>query len=133
MSKWDMRSIGRRRILTLICSAYLLFWLLTATWGIRDIDGDFDEEFATGLGLAEPQPVVRLHDVDLRNPYSPGSPPLAEGFWRCRTHGIPVAPFVVLDEAGAQWASMAGIGGRRIVFWFFGWTKAIWIQRCWLS
>ncbi len=42
------------------------------------------------------------------------------GLFRCRTRGIAVAPFVIIDEAGSVWASMGGWGGVRMNLWFFG-------------
>lgn len=119
---------------------YCILWLLTLL-GLSDVDRAFDSEYAqghisfsTGTNLVD---VIRAKDVNLRDPYGLKDPANAKNtppqFWRCRTTGIPIAPFTIIDEAGAQWAPLAGIGGRRIVFWFFGFTQPIWIQTYWLS
>jgi hypothetical protein len=129
---------------------YILLWLLTATWGLKDIDKAFDREFAWGdsMGVsgieigsgisrsAKQIKVIRLEDVDLRDPYGDTHPANAKNapklLWRCRTVGFPVAPFFILDEAGAQWGGLAGIGGRRLAIWFFGWSHYWWIKTYWL-
>jgi hypothetical protein len=129
-----MRLPGRTTIRRL-ATIYGLLWLATGTWGLWDVNRAFDNEFAwgegfLGSGLVD---VRRAATVDIFNPYREGAPKLPRWWWRWRSTGIPLAPFVITDQAGAQWASMAGIGGRRIVFWFFGWTHSFWIDIYWQS
>lgn len=119
---------------------YCVLWLLTLL-GLPDVDKAFDREYSQGYASLSTNTnlvdVIRAKDVNLRDPYGLVDPANAKNtplqLWRYRTTGIPIAPFVILDEAGAQWGPLAGIGGRRIVFWFFGISYPIWIQAYWLS
>jgi hypothetical protein len=131
---------------------YAFLWILTATWGLNDIDRAFDSQFEwaypnpniSGIGIDGSSPnnlqrvkVKRVYGVNIRDPYgvidSSNAKNAPKGFWRCRTRGFPIAPFVVLDEAGAQWGTLAGGGGRRLTIWFFGWSHYWWIQNFWFS
>ena len=138
----------RKKWFQLVGFVYLLLWMITATLGLIDVDHSFDREFEWAypklfssdplLGSANDRTkVARVNGVNLRDPYglynqaNAGSSP--SGYWRCRTCGFPIAPFIIIDEAGAQWAPLAGVGGRRLVVWFFGWSHYWWIQHFWLS
>ena len=117
----------------------LSLWLLTATWGERTVDRDFDAQYAMGYpGLAGPGspsarvPIVRVANFahhDLGNPAcrEPDFP------WRCRSRGIPIAPFVIVDDAAYWNGSLAGISGYRVSLWFFGFSCSIWFYAFWVS
>jgi len=119
---------------------YCVLWTLTATWGISDVDRAFDEQFQIGSTQAfansEPSPKVPIRRIDLmanvkdlrdsRNRF-----PDRSGLFRYRSGGIAIAPFVIVDEAAATWAPLAGFGGRRLSLWCFGLTRWWLIQTYW--
>ena len=113
---------------------YAVFWLLTGTWGLWDVNRAFDVRYGFGTEslTGKRVPTTRVTAVDIKSPYHQGAPPLP-GPWRWRSTGLPIAPFLILDQAGAQLSDMGGIGGRRIVLWVFGWSKEFWIQTYWVS
>lgn len=120
--------MGTRKTRSLIAVAgvYLALWALTWTWGVSDVDNNFDAEFSMGcsqLGQRATEPVVRIDKLNARELDDPGNE-YPDAPWRYRSTGIAVAPFVILDEAAWVTAPLGGFGGRRVVFWFFG--KTVW-------
>jgi hypothetical protein len=130
-----MRQTRKRRILIVTVSVYCALWLLTATWGISDIDRAFDQEFAyglTGMGDAPKKvPIRRIEKMaNVRILDDPANQfPDDIGLFRYRTRGFAVAPFIIIDEAATVYATLGGFGGMRINFWFFGYTNW-WPLKC---
>jgi len=113
-----------RKLAIYLGATYVLLWILTATWGVSDVDRAFDKEFAVGSMSfsANPQKVSipRIQKMNLKELLDHQNEIPKNGLFRCRTRGIAVAPFVIIDEAGSVWASMGGWGGVRMNLWFFG-------------
>jgi len=130
-----------RRVAVGVGVTYCLLWLLTATWGIADVDKAFDSQFRMGstemLPLDGPvapeieiQRIETMADVaNLRDPDNqlPDKPTL----FRYRTRGIAVAPFLIVDDAAVVWAPLRGFGGRRLSLWCFGYTHWWLIKSYW--
>jgi hypothetical protein len=130
-----MKTIFRRKRLVLGCVIYLSLWLVTATWGLIDIDRQFDREFSSGYkipGTSKVVPIIRLSNVDPRNPFE-ARQRNPESFWRYRSKGIPIALFIVIDDVAYQDAPLSGYGYRRLVFWFFGLSGSIPLTMYWIS
>jgi hypothetical protein len=129
------RFIRKRKRLVLICAIYLSLWLITATWGLIDIDRQFDRQFSSGYkipGTSKVVPNIRLSNIDPRNPF--GAKQLNPGlFWRYRSKGTPIAPFIVVDDVAYQDGSMMGYAGKRLVFWCFGLSASIPLAMYWMS
>ncbi len=123
--KWNRR----RWALAIVIGVYCLLWLLTATWGICDVDRAFDREFSTGtLGIDDNPETVAIQRIDkmanVRDLTDPANKfPDDTGLFRFRTRGVAIAPFLIVDEAATVYASLGGYGGRRISLWFFGITE----------
>lgn len=133
-TRW--RAIGYRKKSVIICSLiYGILWALTATWGVADIDSAFDREFTTGhegLGTTKVTPIRRIAAIpNIRDLADPANAKTLDGLFRYRSHGIAIAPFLVIDEAAVIYASLGGFGGKRLTFWFFGWTTWVPLQRYW--
>jgi hypothetical protein len=128
-------SHSRRKLILRFAAIYALLWLLTATWGLRDINRDFDKQFAFAVANDEglQEEMVRIDQVDIKDPYRDPPPAMHGRYWRWRGKAIVLAPFIVTDQAGYQDAPLSGIGGRRIVFWCFGWSLPIWVRAYWVS
>jgi hypothetical protein len=122
-----MRWNRKRRALAVIVGVYCTLWVLTATWGIANVNRAFDREFATGLvDLGTRSVDIKRIDkmANVRDLMDPANKfPDDTGRFRFRTHGIAIAPFLIVDEAATVFASMGGYGGRRLNLWFFGFTK----------
>jgi hypothetical protein len=127
---------ARNRTLRRFAAGYCLLWLLTATWGLRDVNAAFKREFdrakAEG-GQPGTIPIPGAASVDIYSPYHQGAAELPSPVWRWRNLGYPVAPFVIIDQAGVKLSSTEGKGGRRIIFWLFGWSHPFWIKYYWRS
>lgn len=132
-----MKKIIGRKSIRIALGLYLLMWLLTAMVGIPSVDRRFDEELAMGsTGWGGPgnvaMPVKRVAFFELSDPSNlvgkvPDTP------WRCRSDGFAVAPFVILDEAAWQDHILSGFSGRRLIFWFFGFSRWYPIRQYWVS
>jgi hypothetical protein len=140
-----------KKCFKVIVLIYVLLWVLTATWGLADVDRVFDRQFEwaysdpslNSIGIDgwpkkfQRIEIMRADGVNLHDPYGVENRANAKNtpkqFWRCRTKGFPIAPFLILDEAGAQWGELMGLGGRRLTIWFFGWNHCWWIQHYWAS
>lgn len=110
-------------------------WIITATLGLPDVDRAFDREIAHGtLGQDDGTavPVTRVSFAPMREPDELRKD-VPAGPWRCRSIGIPVAPFAIVDEAVFVTDELAAYSGRRIVFWFFGWTRWATLKLYWIS
>lgn len=123
--KWNRK----QKALAIFVGVYCLLWILTATWGVSDVDRAFDREFSVGTaGFAENPKTVPIERIEkmanVRDLMDPANKlPDNTGFFRFRTHGIAIAPFVIIDEVATVFASLGGYGGRRINLWLFGITK----------
>jgi len=123
--KWNRQ----RKVLAIVAGVYCVLWILTATWGISDVDRAFDREFSSGTaGFAEnprSMPIRRIDKMaNIRDLTDPANKfPDDTGFFRFRTRGLAIAPFIIIDEAATVFASLGGYGGRRVNLWFFGVTK----------
>jgi hypothetical protein len=132
--KWNRK----RKVVAIIVCVYCLLWVLTATWGISDVDRAFDREFAVGtVGFAEDPttvPIQRIEQManmrDLMDPAN--NMPNDSGLFRFRTRGVAIAPFVIVDEAATVFAFLGGYGGRRVNLWFFGVTKWWSLEKYWV-
>jgi hypothetical protein len=121
---------------------YVVLWALTWTWGLHDVDRAFDAEFAVacdrafGSGHGDDQGatarVVRLSRFNVRDLSDPTNEP-CDDYFRYRSRGSAVAPFVIVDEAAWVDAPLSGFGGRRVVFWFFGATTWFPIWAYWVA
>ena len=124
-----------KRVLFYVAGAYLLLWILTAIVGLPSVNREFDKEFAKGsIGLGpgtKPIQVERIPFVPMRNPdYLPLNLPTR---FRCRSRGIPIAPFIIIDEVSWQTNSLGGYSGKRVIFWLF--CKSWWfpLSTYWVS
>ncbi len=118
---------------------YCVLWLLTAIIGPVDIDSDFDKTLAFGSGRGlyranekiEYEPVYRIPFVPLRTwtdlEYGP------RHWYRCRTRGLPIAPFIIIDEASWQISGFSGWSGKGIIIWFFGLKYYFGLKQYWVS
>ena len=132
-----MKLNRKRKALAIAAGVYCILWFLTATWGARDVDRAFDREFGVGVvglsGDAATAPIQRIDRLanfrDLMDPANqvPDDP----GYFRSRSRGFAVAPFVIVDEAAAVVAPLGGFGARRINVWFFGLTKWWAVEAYW--
>lgn len=126
-----------RKLLIAFAMGYLVLWTITALVGLPHVDHAFDRELATGsVGFGDADnretPVQRIDFFDLADPGSLSSH-IRETPWRCRSKGVAVAPFVIVDEAAWQDHLLSGFGGRRLVFWVFGYVRWIPLRRYWVS
>ena len=123
-----MKSNRKRKSLAITIGVYCFLWVLTATLGISDVDRAFDREFSVGsVGFADnlkTVPIQRMEQMaNVRDPTDPANQfPDVTGYFRFRTRGVAIAPFVIVDEAATVYAPLGGYGGRRINLWFFGIT-----------
>jgi hypothetical protein len=123
----------RRKSVRVVAGVYVILWILTATWGNYDVDRHFDQEFQYGYDSSShtPPKMTRLRRFYVEDLDDPRNTPLMpeDSFFRYRSHGIPVAPFVIVDKIGTVYAALGGIGCRRLNVWFFGYTKwwPIWV------
>lgn len=126
-----------RKLLIAFALGYLVLWAITALVGLPQVDHAFDRDLATGsVGFGDAGnveiPVQRIDYFDLADPESlPAHVP--ETPWRCRSKGVAVAPFVIVDEAAWQDHLLSGFGGRRLVFWVFGYVRWIPLRKYWVS
>lgn len=132
-----MKRLGRRKKLIIALGFYLILWALTSVVGLPQVDQAFDRQFAMGSvgfadGGANEVPVRRIEVFDMRNPEASANQ-LPDWPWRCRSTGVAIAPFVILDEAAWQVHALSGFGGRRLVFWAFGFVRWVPLRRCWVS
>lgn len=133
MKKWS----SRKKAFTWVAGAYLLLWGMTALVGLPQVDEAFDRDLAMGSvgfgGKANvAMPVERIEMFELTFPPSfPNHVP--ETPWRCRSRGVAVAPFVIVDEAAWQDHILSGFGGRRLVFWAFGYVRWRPLKIYWVS
>lgn len=123
--KWNRK----RKALLIVIVVYCILWVITGIWGVADVDREFDREFAFGYAdFSEGTPAVAIQRIDkmanVRDLMDPANKlPSNSRFFRFRTRGIAVAPFVVVDQVATVFASLGGFGGRRVNIWFFGFTK----------
>ena len=132
-----MKKLLRRRSVQVALGVYLLMWAITAFFGLPSVDRRFDQDLAMGsVGWGGPSnvkmPVKRIDFFDAKDPSSlaasvPDTP------WRCRSGGFAVAPFVIVDEAAWQNHILSGFAGKRLVLWFFGFTRWVPIKQYWVS
>lgn len=107
--------------------------------GISDVDRAFDREFSTGeVGFADCYKTVPIRRIEqmanIRDPTDPANKfPDDTGYFRFRTRGVAIAPFVIVDEAATVYAPLGGYGGRRISLWFFGITTWWPLQMYWVA
>ena len=114
---------------------YCLLWIVTALWGNVDVDRQFDREFNYGYKdfSEERIELTRINSFfvkDLMDPRNKGLVP-TNGRFRYRSHGIAIAPFVIVDQIGTVFASLGGLGALRLNVWLFGFTKWWVIQGYW--
>jgi hypothetical protein len=134
------RFTTRQKLLLTASSLYSVLWLLTATWGTSDIDQKFDREIAVGYaGLAsadhpsKPEPVVRVpYSVRMQRVDDYSAAP-SNRFWRAKSRGIAVAPFVIVDAAAWADGSLSGFSGYRVIFWSFGASRWFPLRVFWVS
>lgn len=124
---------NRRSLFIGVIIAYLLLWLLTATWGTSTVDQKFDRELALGYpGFStNPAPVVRIpykREMQLRDPPDPPAE-----LWRARSSGVAIAPFVILDAAAWIDGGVSGFSGFRLNLWFFGISVSLPLKVFWVS
>jgi len=120
-------------------AVYLVLWVLTWTWGLYDVDKAFDAEFALAHPHAfytprdsETVATVRLSRFNVRQLDDPANFQ-GQSWFRYRSRGFAIAPFVILDKAAWVDGPFSGFGGQRVVLWFFGATtwfsyRAYWVM-----
>ena len=112
-------------------------WAITGQFGLSEVDRIFDEELAMGsLGFGGTgnveMPIKRIDFFDASDPTDfPASVP--DTPWCCRSNGIAVAPFLIVDEVAWQDHILSGFAGRRAVFWFFGISAWVPLKQYWVS
>ena len=132
-----MISNRKTKVIAWVGGLYCLLWILTATWGISDVDRAFDHEFASGsTGFAENLKRVSIQRIDsmadVRNLIDPAKElPDETGLFRYRSRGVAVADFVIIDQVSTVCASLGSFEGRRLCFWFFGFTKWSLLETYW--
>ncbi|MDD2709853.1 MAG: hypothetical protein PHV34_17860 [Verrucomicrobiae bacterium] len=136
--KWKLTSSTKRALWSGV-GIYMGLWTITGTLGLLQVDRAFDEEFALGspVALTSPSPPIqkvptsRVHYARITDPGGktslPGIP------FRSRSIGIPVGPFLILDEVCVATTPMAAFSGRRLVFWFFGYTGWMPLKTWWTA
>jgi hypothetical protein len=119
-------------------AVYAVLWIVTGIMGLPQIDRAFDREFSVGSSDAfrtDARPVPKVPST--RVPYvritDPRACSLPETPFRSRSIGFPIAPFVIIDEACFAEAPLAAFSGRRLVFWFFGYTWWVPLNVWWVS
>jgi hypothetical protein len=142
-----MKRFYRRKVFWIPVSAYMLLWVLTATWGNSDLDRRFDEEYAYGYvgwprnirggGYFESEkvPIDRIDWFNVKDLYDPQNAKAVgeRKFFRYRSRGIPVAPFLIVDDIAEARAVLMGHGATRLNFWFFGFSKAWSLRVYWAA
>ena len=137
----------RRKVFWIPLSVYAFFWFLTGTWGCYDVDRHFDEQYAYGYAgwprqmtlsggvYSESQrvPIDRVGWFNVRDLNDPKNADAVgrRDLFRYRSRGIPVAPFLIIDDIAEVRAVFNGMGATRVNFWFFGYTKWWVIEAYW--
>lgn len=130
---------SRRKHLLIGLGIYAGLWLITGILGLPQVDRAFDEEFALGSPEAFTSPESPARWVPMsRVPYVriiklSSHSSLPDIPFRSRSTGFPVAPFLILDEACIARTPLAAFSGRRLIFWFFGYTRWIPLKIWWVA
>lgn len=116
---------------------YMALWILTGVLGLPQVDHAFDEQYATGSLNAFSSPRHSDRRVPVRRlryerSIDPSDQSLPEIPFRSRSNGIPIGPFLILDEVCVVQTPLAGFSGRRLVFWFFGYNHWIPLKTWWV-
>jgi len=117
---------------------YVVLWIVTGGVGLPPIDRAFDREFEFGSPdafttkerPARKVPASRVTYVRVTNPSEHSLPDIP---FRRRSTGFPIAPFLIVDEACFAEAPLAAYSGRRIIFWFFGYSRWLPLNTWWVS
>lgn len=113
----------RRKGWVLAASVYFVLWIVTGFVGNRQVDAQFDQQFAKGtsrLNQKEPEGVIRIaRPKNLPSAHGDESD-IPTGPWRYRGQAVAVAPFLIVDEIAWVTAPLGGGAGRCLVLWFFG-------------
>ena len=127
------RKNPQKRVLLFAGAIYLFFWFTTAIVGPLCIDQQFDREHSQGLswGSETAVPVERIPFIPIRNANS--FPPELNGFYRCRSHGFPIAPFIIIDEASWMDGSLSGYSGFRVNLCLFFYSWSFPLKTWWVS
>ncbi|MEY3172411.1 MAG: hypothetical protein RLZZ436_324 [Planctomycetota bacterium] len=128
----------KRKKLWIGLGLYAVLWIVTGVVGLPQIDRAFDREFAAGSPdafatderPARNVPASRVPYVRVTDPSEHLLPDIP---FRSRSTGLPIAPFLVIDEACVAEAPLAAFSGRRMVFWFFGYTRWVPLKVWWVS
>ena len=128
----------KRKKLWIGFGCYSALWIITGVLGLPQTDRAFDREFAfgssdvfstderpAGIVPASRVPYVRVTDPSEHSP--PDIP------FRSRSTGFPIAPFLIVDEVCVAQAPLAAFSGRRIIFWFFGYSRWLPLKVWWVS
>ena len=113
-------------------------WAITGLFGPASVDRHFDEEFAfgsTGFGGTGNDSVQlqRIELFDLDDPLGMPADLSPDARWRCRSRGFAIAPFLIIDEAAWHDHILSGFAGKRLVFWFFGFSRWMPLRTYWVS
>ena len=124
----------RKNLLIALCF-YVALWIITGAFGLPQVDRAFDEEYAIGSrdGLESAARVVRASRVPYVRITDPSQQPIPEVPFRSRSVGIPIAPFLILDEICVAETPLAAFSGRRLIFWFFGYSRVFTLKVWWVS
>ena len=136
-----------KRTLVIFFIIYCMLWATTAIWGRKDVDKLFDQQFAYGYTGWSVRLDGRPNDTSLRkliervewfNVKDPNDPKNSafikdkkDFFFRYRSPGIAIAPFLIVDDTAALWGHLGGFGATRLNFWFFGYTHWWRIKSYW--
>mgnify|MGYP001558204032 CR=1 FL=1 len=122
-----------------IALVYCILWLVTALFAPASIDITFDKEHSNIFKMNFPgqkktsyETVIRIPFVPLRT-LSDMDNNLPTHYFKCRTRGIAIAPFIVIDEASWQEEILSGWSGIRLNIWFFGKIVHFQIKTYWIS
>lgn len=129
---------SKRKKLWIVLGVYVFLWGITGVFGLPEVDRAFDTEFVMGSpdGLASEKqpaiqvPVTRVQYVRISNPETQAMPAIP---FRSRSKGLPVAPFVILDEVCVAQTPLAVFSGRRLVFWLPGFTRWMPLTTWWVA
>ena len=128
----------KRKKLWIGLGLYAVLWIVTGVMGLPQIDRSFDREFAFGSPDAfatnerpvRKVPSSRVAYVRITDPREHSIPDIP---FHSRATGFPIAPFLIIDEACFAKAPLAAFSGRRMVFWFFGYTRWFPLKVWWVS
>ncbi len=131
------RSRGARRAGLWLATAYVVCWMATAIWGVRDVEPSDSESFARQFGLQRPGPeLARIEVMPDFRPHAetarPGTkePIRAPGSFYAAAP-VPVLPFLVKLNYAYSLGPLQGEGGTEYHVWVFGLKRGLATRVLW--